>query len=40
MPETIENYVPQVFVEQRKRQAFFAWGAVFLVALLWVALIL
>jgi uncharacterized membrane protein len=39
MPETIENYVPQAFVKQRKRQAFFAWGVVFLIALGWIVLI-
>ncbi|MDQ3798158.1 MAG: DUF2085 domain-containing protein [Acidobacteriota bacterium] len=39
MPQTIENYVPQAFVRQRKRQAFFAWGLVFLIALVWIGLI-
>ncbi|HEX9961116.1 MAG TPA: DUF2085 domain-containing protein [Pyrinomonadaceae bacterium] len=39
MPELIENYVPQAFVKQRKRQAFFAWGLVFLIALVWIGLI-
>lgn len=36
MPETIENYLPQGFIKQRKRQAFLAWGLVFLVALVWI----
>jgi uncharacterized membrane protein len=40
MPEAIENYVPQALVKQQKRQAFFAWGLVFLLALVWIALIL
>lgn len=39
MPEPIENYVPQVLVRQQKRQAFFAWLTVFLIALLWIVLI-
>jgi uncharacterized membrane protein len=39
MPEAIENYVPQRLVKQRKRQAFFAWGLVFLLALAWIVLI-
>lgn len=39
MPEAIENYVSQTLVKQQKRQAFFAWGVVFLIALTWIALI-
>jgi uncharacterized membrane protein len=39
MPEPIENYVPQAFIKQRKRQAFFAWGTVFSIALAWIGLI-
>lgn len=39
MPETIENYIPQALVKQQKRQAFFAWGLVFLIALVWISLI-
>ncbi|HEY0048381.1 MAG TPA: DUF2085 domain-containing protein [Pyrinomonadaceae bacterium] len=39
MPETIENYIPQALVKQQKRQAFFAWGLVFLIALVWIGLI-
>jgi uncharacterized membrane protein len=40
MPEAIENYVPQALVKQQKRQAFFVWGVVFSLALVWIALIL
>jgi uncharacterized membrane protein len=39
MPEPIENYVPQAFIKQQKRQAFFAWGLVFSIALIWIGLI-
>jgi uncharacterized membrane protein len=40
MPSSIENYAPQTLVRNRERQAFFAWGAIFFVALFWVSLIL
>lgn len=40
MPESIENYVSQNFVKQRKRQAFRAWSAVFSLASVWIVLIL
>ncbi|HEX8735525.1 MAG TPA: DUF2085 domain-containing protein [Pyrinomonadaceae bacterium] len=39
MPEPIENYIPQALVRQQKRQAFFAWGFVFTIALVWIGLI-
>jgi uncharacterized membrane protein len=35
----IENYTPQIIVEKQKRQAFFAWGAVFLIAFVWFLLV-
>ena len=40
MPETIENYVPQMFVKQRKAFAVLAWLTIFSVALVWIGLIL
>src|SRR5215213_2128541 len=36
MPETIENYVPQTTVRRQRRQAFFAWSAIFMVSFVWV----
>lgn len=39
MPEVIENYAPQIVVKPISFQAWAAWGLIFLVALIWVALI-
>ncbi|MCA1623885.1 MAG: DUF2085 domain-containing protein [Acidobacteria bacterium] len=40
MPETIENYIPQVAVERMQRQAFFVWSFFAIFAAAWVFLIL
>jgi uncharacterized membrane protein len=40
MPEAIEKYTPQILIRQRRRTAFFAWGAFFLIALIWILSIL
>lgn len=36
MPTSIENYVPQIAVRRQRRQAVFAWGVIFTVALVWM----
>lgn len=40
MPETIENYTPQIVVNELKRSAMLAWSIGFLIAFIWVFLIL
>lgn len=40
MKQSIENYVPQIAVENLRRQAFFVWGAIALIAAFWIFLIL
>ena len=35
MPVSIENYISQSVVKNQRRQAFFAWGAIFALALAW-----
>lgn len=39
MPDAIENYVPQIAVERRRRQAFFVWSAVVFFTAVWILLI-
>ena len=36
MPELIENYVPQTAIKDQRRQALFAWGAIFFISFLWM----
>lgn len=40
MPETIENYVPQNFVEKRRRQAILVWGVFTILVFVWAFLTL
>lgn len=40
VPETIENYAPQISLQNLKKQAFKAWGLGFALVFLWVFLIL
>lgn len=40
MPETIENYVPQIAVAQMRRQAFLVWSVAALLIGFWVFIIL
>ena len=40
MPDLIENYAPQIIIEQQKRQAVWAWRVVLLIAAFWVSLII
>lgn len=40
MPETIENYTPQIIVQKMKKQAIMAWSVGFFIAFAWVFLIL
>lgn len=40
MAEAVENYIPQTIIERQKRQAFLAWGVLFLIAFLWFSLVL
>lgn len=40
MPYSIENYVPQNIIRKQRRQALFSWGAIFFIALLWIAFII
>ena len=40
MPEAIENYMPQIAVKRIRRQAFFVWSILALLAAGWVFLIL
>jgi uncharacterized membrane protein len=40
MPETIENYNPQKIIQKQRQQAFFAWGAIFLLSLFWMVSII
>ena len=40
MPETIENYVPQTLAAEHRRQTFFVWSAVLLLALGWIGFII
>lgn len=39
MRQPIENYVSQSFVHKQRRQASFAWSAIFLLSLIWICLI-
>lgn len=39
MPETIENYIPQAFLENQKKYAFYVWSVGFLIVLGWIVLI-
>lgn len=39
MPDSIENYVPQLAVAQRRRQAFFIWSLFLFLVAVWVLLI-
>ena len=36
MPSSIESYVPQSAIQKQRRQAVFAWGAIFLIAFVWI----
>lgn len=40
MSNSIEDYVPQVIIERRRRQAFFVWGASAFLTALWISLII
>jgi uncharacterized membrane protein len=40
MPDSIENYAPQIIIERQKRQAVWAWRIVLLIAVGWISLIL
>lgn len=40
MPETIENYTPQIVIKELKKRAIIAWSVGFLIAFVWVFLIL
>ena len=40
MPEAIENYTPQTFLPQIRRQAWTIWGVSFSVVFVWILLIL
>lgn len=40
MPESIENYTPQIVVKELKKSAIKAWSVSFLIAFVWVFLIL
>src|SRR6476661_1026289 len=36
MPQSIENYVSQNVIQKQRHQAIFAWGAIFVISLLWM----
>jgi len=40
MPDSIENYVPQIAVEESRRRAFTVWGVFAFIAAVWIFLIL